>query len=94
MPAVIAKAKVASFDAWLNVFETNGPAREAAGMQQAVVWQEDGDPNSVVVLIKVESLARARGFFENPELKSVMDAAGIVGTPEFTYLDSGRKLEH
>jgi len=94
MPAVIVKHTVADFDAWLPHFENHADARKAAGVTKAVVWREAGDPNTVLVLFKVEDLDRAREFTSDPALAKVMQEAGVTGPPTFHFLEDGRKYEN
>lgn len=94
MPAVIIKHKVKDYSTWLAAFEAHSTAREAAGVEKAMVWQEAGDPNSVVALMKVDNLDSARAFMANPELKVVMEAAGVIEEPTVFLVENGRKFDH
>ena len=94
MPAVIVRHTVADFDTWLAAFEAHAPARAAIGAEKAMVWQEAGDPNTVVVLIKVGDLGRAAEFLGSEDTKQAMAAAGVTGEPQIMLVDNGRKFDH
>ncbi len=47
--------------------------------------REASDPNKVVHFSRWESIARAKAFFESPELVAIRRQAGVE-SPEFLYL--------
>lgn len=47
--------------------------------------REASDPNKVVHFSRWESIARAKAFFESPELVEIRRQAGVQ-SPEFLYL--------
>lgn len=94
MPAVIVNHRVADFAAWLEVFEAHAAVREAAGFFNTRVWQAAGDPSSVFICMENNSLAAMQVFGASDELRDRMRSGGVIGTPQFTLLDSVRNYPH
>jgi hypothetical protein len=46
-----------------------------------------GNPNMVVIYLQAESLDALRAFAATPDLKDVMQAAGIVGAPDLSFVN-------
>jgi hypothetical protein len=88
MPALIIKHRVADFDTWLRAFEGHAASRKAAGELDSIVCQSEGDPQSVVVFLEVESLERARQFMASADLAQTMQAAGVLEQPAVQFLES------
>ena len=78
---------VKDYAAWKQVFDQAAALRKAAGEQRYTVLRDERDPNKVVHFAEWDSLARARAFFESPELVAIRRAAGVEA-PEFHYLKS------
>jgi hypothetical protein len=91
MPAVIVKLQVTDFAAWLPVYESRATARQAAGAQSSVVYQDEQDPNRVAIVLEVEDLDRAREFITSDETAQTLKRGGVVAPPEVQYLNGSRK---
>lgn len=92
MAAVLMNHRVADFDKWVKVFEEHGALRQRAGASGAVVWQAEGDPNNVFVLIKGVELDKAQAFTQSDDLKQAMQRAGVISQPVVTFLADGQKF--
>jgi hypothetical protein len=47
------------------------------------------DPNVVVIYLQAASLEALRAFAVAPDLKTVMQAAGVVGAPDLSFVHGG-----
>lgn len=72
-------------EAWKTVFDSAATLRRDAGERSFQVLREGSDPNKVVHLSRWESIAKAKAFFESPELVEIRRQAGVE-SPEFLYL--------
>ena len=76
---------VRDFEAWTQVFDAAAALRRDAGERSFQVLRDASDPNKVVHFSRWESIARAKAFFESPELVEIRRQAGVE-SPEFLYL--------
>jgi len=89
LAGLIVRHEVRDYAAWKRGFDAHGGARAAAGIVGHAVNRSTQNPNVVVLYLQAESLDPLRAFAGNPDLKSVMEAAGVVGAPEFTFAHGG-----
>lgn len=87
MTHILIQHKVQNFSKWKPVFDEHNSARQAAGLRVLHVWQKVGDPNDVTMLFEANNLAKAKEFSQSPELQEKMKDAGVVSTPQVTYLE-------
>lgn len=63
--------KVKDFDAWVKVFDAEGPATRAAnGMNDLVLGRGVDDPNLVHIVFDVTNMAKAKARLADPALKN------------------------
>jgi quinol monooxygenase YgiN len=80
---------VKDYGAWKKIFDEAACIRKDAGEQSYQVLKYENDSNKVVHFSKWESIAKAKTFFESPQLVEIRRQAGVEA-PEFIYL---HKLE-
>ncbi len=71
---------VADYEAWKKVYDEENPVKLGHALFARVNRSVD-DPNTIIVVAGFESLEKARGFLDNPELKEAMERAGVTGSP-------------
>jgi len=76
---------VRDYNAWKQVCDAAASLRREAGERSFQVLRDASDPNKVVHFSRWESIARAKAFFESPELVEIRRQAGVEA-PEFHYL--------
>lgn len=89
LAGLIVRHEVRDYAAWKSGFDAHAGARAAAGIVGHAVNRSKQDPNVVVLYLQAESLDPLRAFAGNPDLKRVMEAAGVLGAPEFTFAQGG-----
>ena len=46
-----------------------------------------GDPDNVLVIHHFDSVAAARSFFSNPDLRDAMQRGGVKGEPRIEFFE-------
>jgi len=78
--------QVTDFDAWLKVYDAEGPETRAKdGLEDGVLAQGIDDPNLVYLVFKITDLAKAKAAMANPERLKIMQDAGVISKPEIYY---------
>jgi hypothetical protein len=78
--------KVKDFDAWLKVFDGEGPAARANdGFYDGVLARGIDDPNLVYLVFKITDLSKAKAALNKPERQKIMQDAGVIGKPEVYF---------
>ncbi len=93
MPYVLGIVKVEDFAKWKSGFSApEGEAmREEAGIHSYQVFQLEGDPNKVFILLKCESLESARNYYQSEKFQEAQVDAGVLGQPEMYYLEEAKE---
>ena len=83
---LMVKHHVKNFDAWLKVYDAEGKqARAEHGLIDRGIAQDIDDPNTVYVLFAVTDVAKAKARAASPELKKIMEDAGVDGPPTAVF---------
>jgi len=77
--------EVKDFDIWKVAFDNDESRRQEAGMSLIGMATSPENPNLVYMMFAVEDMDQAKAMLENPELKQVMDDAGVIAEPEFSF---------
>ena len=84
--------KVKDFDAWVKVFDAEGPATRAAnGMNDLVLGRGVNEPNMVHIVFDVTNMAKAKSRLAEIKKKKLMEDAGVVGSPTITFYNDASK---
>ena len=78
---------VADFEVWKTSYFVHDSIRQAYGLSHLSLGVGADDPTMVLVVNKIEDVAKAKAFTQLPELKEAMDKAGVTGMPTFMYID-------
>ena len=89
LPAMIIRHSVADFDAWLDAYDAAGDLQKSNGIVGHAANQMLDDPSSAVIYHQAESFDALRAFLANPELRSVMEAAGVTSEPDVAFGTGG-----
>ena len=87
MTYLLCRNRVTNFGTWMKVFESHVEAHRGAGLELEHLWQEVGLPGEVFFLFKVESIARARAFMDEPGSAAAGRQAGVIDG-EYHFLES------
>ncbi len=74
-----------SFAKWLAAYEAHDSMKLANGIHNYVVARGLKDTNMLMVVLKVDDLAKAKAFAKDPSLKAAMQKSGVVGAPTIVF---------
>ena len=57
----------------------------SAGITNGRVFRSPDDPNDVVILQDVADVSKARTWLGSPEMKTVMEKSGVLGSPSIRF---------
>lgn len=81
--------RVSDYARWKEGFDTHAAARQAAGAtDEAYVMRSVDKPDEITVILGWSNLEKARAFTQSVSLKEAMQKAGVIGTPEFRFLEA------
>ena len=84
---IVIKHKVANYDKWRKEYDAHDSVRVAHGISHFVIGRGMDDPNTIIVIDKMNDVMKAKEFSALPSLKGAMKKAGVMGVPEFAYYD-------
>jgi len=87
---LIVQHPVADYDLWRPYFDNDDAARKGYGITTIGVGRAIDNPNDLILYFKIEDTAKVNTFMSQPELKAIMDSAGVTGAPTSEYLNSLR----
>jgi quinol monooxygenase YgiN len=90
MAHLIVIHKIQDYATWKPVFDEHTTTRAAAGSKGGSLYRDADDPNNVVLTFEWDSRENAEAFINSDNLREIMGKAGVVGQPQFIYVD---KLE-
>ena len=87
MAIVIGHHRVKNVTAWKPFYDDDLKRREKAGIKQLKLGTKDDDPNDVYMVFDVKDPSTFKGMINDPELRAVMDKAGVISVPEFFLIN-------
>jgi hypothetical protein len=88
MPFVLVRHKVRDYASWKPFFDADAPVRAKAGLRDKALWRNADDPQEIVILFETDDLAGARHFAAAPQLREVMEKAGVIDQPTMFFLEN------
>ena len=85
MATLFARHTVSDYTAWKKAYDDFDPTRKAMGVTSDGVYQADDNPNNITIYHEFDSMDAAKKFAGSDELKSTMQAAGVVGAPDIWF---------
>ena len=87
MTNIIVRHKIEDWNKWKKAVDDALAFRKAGGEVSFRAFRAVDDPNHITVLCEWKSLAQAKEFTQSKELRERMERAGVIGQPEFLYLE-------
>jgi hypothetical protein len=78
MAHTISKATVKDFAAWKAEWDKHAEERRQVGQRHYHVYQVEGDPNQMFLLLEWESMEKVREFVASGKLAEVMEKSGVT----------------
>lgn len=88
MPHLLVKHGVKDYSKWHEVFTSQLGGNEDYGMKLEWLMRDVNDPNMVVFMFKIESIAKAQELMNRPRQEKVGEKAGVTGEPLVMFLDT------
>lgn len=85
--SMVVRHPVKDYAKFKTVFMATDSMPMAYGVHPIGVARGIQDTNMVVVIGKIDDLARAKAFAASPELKTAMDSAGVTAPPTIEFVD-------
>jgi hypothetical protein len=82
---VVVMQKVANYEKWKMGYDGHDSVRQSHGVHNYVIGRGLMDSNMVIVALKIDDTAKAMAFAKDPDLKKVMQKAGVVGKPTMAF---------
>ncbi len=79
---------VEDWETWKTAFDAHEPTRKENGMDVAALFRTEENKNDVWVVLRTKDHESAKTFASSEDLKTVMKENGVMGEPEFAYLDN------
>lgn len=89
LPAMMVSHRVGDFDTWLAGYDAGEDLQRANGVIGHAANRSLDDPSLAVVYHQAESFETLRSMVESEDLRSAMQAAGVVSEPEVTFYTGG-----
>jgi heme-degrading monooxygenase HmoA len=87
MTNLIVRHKIEDLNKWKKAVNDGLAFRNASGELSFRAFRAVDEPNHITVLCEWKSLAQAKEFTQSKELRERMESAGVIGQPEFFYLE-------
>jgi hypothetical protein len=71
---------------WQMSYDAHDSFRLANGIHSYVIGRGLQDTNMVMVVVKVDDLAKAKAFAKDPSLKQAMQKGGVKGAPSISFV--------
>jgi hypothetical protein len=85
MTTMITMHQVSNYDEWRPHFDQHASMQTAAGLSNPRVYRLAESPNTLALFFDVTDRQRAEAFTKSPDLKAVMERAGVVGDVRFLF---------
>ena len=79
---------VEDWETWKAAFDAHEPNRKENGMEVSALFRTEENNNNVWVVLRTKDHESAAAFAYSEDLKIVMKESGVLGEPEFAYLDN------
>ena len=87
MATLVVKHHVRDYATFRLVYDSTVSVRRAGGVIAASLYQEKGDPNSLLITHQFATMAEAEAFVANPALADATRQAGVDGAPRFEFYE-------
>lgn len=84
---IMVSHKIADWDKWKPVFDSDDAARKTFGVEVKKLFRSADDKNDLHILFEAPSEDAAAQCITRPELKNLMQQAGVISEPVFKILN-------
>jgi len=76
---------VKDYATWRPLYDNDSAMRLSHGIHKIAIGRDADNPNKVLIAMQTDDVQKAKEFSASPELKAVMDKAGVVSRPDVTW---------
>ena len=87
MPALLIRQHVRDVETWRRVLDEEAGIRRANGSRGEHHFRSAEDASEVWLLLEWDDLFRAELFVRSDDLRAALARSGVVGQPDYWYLD-------
>lgn len=87
MAYLIVHHKVQDYATWKPFFDEHQSVRKEVGIKCEQLFQSADNPNDLTILFEVSDLNKVREFTQSEDLKEIMHQGGVIGIPDFSFLE-------
>jgi heme-degrading monooxygenase HmoA len=87
MPNLLVRVKVEDYAKWKLVFDQVSAIRKANGSKGGVLFRDVDSSNDITILYEWDNLENAHKFAQLEDLRKAMQKAGVIGKPDFYFLE-------
>ncbi len=87
MAYLLFRGKVKDYKKWKPIFDEFADIRKKYGSKGGRLFRNADNPNEPVILIEWESIEKARKYTQSEEIKKAFERGGVIGKPEFYFLE-------
>ena len=78
--------EVSDYASWKEKFDADAERRAEAGLQLLALATSSDQPNMVHIFFATDNLEPVKNMLDDPEMKKVMDDAGVISEPVVVFL--------
>lgn len=86
---VLVHFKVEDQAKWRTTFEEHAALRQAGGCTGTHIFYNAHDPKDVFINMQWDTEENAQKTMTNPDVQKAMAESGMVGAPDFWFLEDG-----
>ena len=86
---ILARLRVADYDKWRETFASKADLRGSFGCTGTHIFYNAKDKNDVTINLQWDSEENANKFLSSNEFMQALQESGVIGQPDFTYLEDG-----
>ncbi|SEA41528.1 hypothetical protein SAMN05443667_104125 [Flavobacterium gillisiae] len=84
---IVIKHDVAGYNKWRLAYDAHDSVRMTYGISHFVIGRGMDNPNTIMVIDKMDDVNKAKDFSMLPSLKDAMKKAGVLNTPKFGFYE-------
>jgi heme-degrading monooxygenase HmoA len=92
MSYLVIRHKVEDYAKWKTAFDAHASTRKAQGCKGGRLLRDTKKPTEVVIVFEWDNLDKARTFTQSDDLRKTMESAGVIGEPEFFFLEESESF--
>jgi len=84
---VLMRHRVRDYSIWKLAYDANLSKRLEAGLFEQHLFCSTNNACEVNILFEATNIGSAKAYFESPELRQIMDKAGVIDMPDIYFRD-------